>query len=183
MGFLSNIFQSATGQQPKGDITLFAPLSGTLVPLSEVPDIVVSEKVVGDGIAIYPSSNTASAPCDGIITRILASNSAFTIKEQHGIEIYVTIGIAAYELAGEGFERLIGVGDSVKMGQPVLRVDLNRVGERIKSLISPMIVVASTGNIEKVSSATGKCEAAITPISWVILGGTEQSPGETGNRP
>ena len=168
MGFLTSIFQSASGQ-PKGDITLYAPLSGTLVPLSEVPDIVVSEKVVGDGIAIHPSSATVTAPCDGTISRMLASSSAFTIREAHGIEIYVTFGIGSYELAGEGFTALVGVGDAVSRGDAVLEVALDTVGERIRSLISPMIVVASSGDIEKVSSAAGKCEAGTTPITWITL--------------
>lgn len=168
MSFLNNIFHPHASQ-PKGDITLFAPLTGTLVPLSEVPDIVVSEKVVGDGVAVHPTNDTVSAPCDGTINRILATNSAFTIKEEHGIEIYVSFGIASYELGGDGFERLVEVGAEVKKGDPILRVDLTKVSDRIKSLISSMIVVSSSGHIEKVSSATGKCKAAETPVSWIIL--------------
>ena len=35
-------------------ITIFAPVSGKAVPLSEVPDSVFSGKMLGDGCAVIP---------------------------------------------------------------------------------------------------------------------------------
>ena len=34
---------------------VFAPISGKLLPLSEVPDEVFAQKMIGDGVAIEPS--------------------------------------------------------------------------------------------------------------------------------
>lgn len=168
MGLFSHFFHSSSNEE-KGDITLFAPMSGTLIPITDVPDVVISEKVVGDGVAIFPESEEVVAPCTGEITRILASNSAFTIKEEHGIEIYVSFGIAAYELCGEGFSSLVEIGDKVELGTPILKVDYSKVSSKIKSLVSAMIVVNSSGTIKKVTSAQGKCEAGKTPITWILL--------------
>ena len=35
-------------------IRIFSPLTGTAVPLEEVPDPVFSQKIIGDGVAILP---------------------------------------------------------------------------------------------------------------------------------
>ena len=66
----------------ESDLELFAPVGGTLLSLREVPDLVISEKLIGDGVAIAPerSTNMIYAPCDGTITRITASNNAFSIN-------------------------------------------------------------------------------------------------------
>lgn len=40
-----------------GGIEIFAPLSGEIVPIEDVPDVVFAEKIVGDGIAIKPAGN------------------------------------------------------------------------------------------------------------------------------
>ncbi|MGL5045226.1 MAG: PTS glucose transporter subunit IIA, partial [Plesiomonas sp.] len=50
-----------------GSIEIFAPLSGEIVNIEDVPDVVFAEKIVGDGIAIKPSGNLMVAPVDGTI--------------------------------------------------------------------------------------------------------------------
>lgn len=37
-----------------GTIEIIAPLSGEIVNIEDVPDVVFAEKIVGDGIAIKP---------------------------------------------------------------------------------------------------------------------------------
>lgn len=46
---------------------ILAPLTGKAVPLSEVPDPVFSEKVLGDGVAIIPADGKIVSPVDGEI--------------------------------------------------------------------------------------------------------------------
>ena len=41
---------------------ILAPLSGQVVPLDQVPDDVFAQKVLGDGIAIAPSSGRILSP-------------------------------------------------------------------------------------------------------------------------
>lgn len=40
-----------------GTIEIVAPLSGEIVNIEDVPDVVFAEKIVGDGIAIKPTGN------------------------------------------------------------------------------------------------------------------------------
>lgn len=44
------------------DLTLGAPLSGPVLTLARVPDLVFSSGAMGDGIAIDPLNNTLHAP-------------------------------------------------------------------------------------------------------------------------
>ena len=44
---------------------ILAPLTGKAVPLSEVPDPVFSEKVLGGGVAIIPADGKIVSPVDG----------------------------------------------------------------------------------------------------------------------
>ena len=57
-------------------LTLMAPLSGYLVPIERVPDPVFSQKMVGDGIALDPVSQSLVAPCDGEVIMLHPANHA-----------------------------------------------------------------------------------------------------------
>ena len=168
MSFLSNLFHFHQSED-SADLTLYAPASGTLLPLSEVPDIVISEKIIGDGVAIMPESETIYAPCDGVIARLLSSKSAFSIRTALGLEVYVSFGIGSIELAGKGFSSEVKIGDTVKKGDPILQVNSAAIANKLKSTVISMIVVRSSGDIEKLTSASGSCVAANTPCVWVNL--------------
>ena len=72
MGILSMLFgkhESVSIADEDVDLELYAPVSGPLIPLSDVPDLVISECIVGDGVAIIPENQEIVAPCDGIISK------------------------------------------------------------------------------------------------------------------
>lgn len=60
-----------------GTIEIVAPLSGEIVNIEDVPDVVFAEKIVGDGIAIKPTGNKMVAPVDGTIGKILKPTMLF----------------------------------------------------------------------------------------------------------
>ena len=48
-------------KEPKLDsngFMIYAPISGEVIPITDVPDVVFSEKIAGDGVAIKPTSST-----------------------------------------------------------------------------------------------------------------------------
>ena len=159
------------------DLELFAPVGGTLLSLREVPDLVISEKLIGDGVAIAPerSTNMIYAPCDGTISRITASNNAFTIKRDNGLEIYVTFGIGTNAFTGKGLSSRIIVGAKVTQGTPIINIDMQVAKEDLESAIVSMIVVNSSADIAKVISSRGKAQAAKTPCAWVYLKDSEST--------
>lgn len=59
-----------------GAIDIIAPLSGEIVNIEDVPDVVFAEKIVGDGIAIKPAGNKMVA----LLTVLSAKSSKPTTR-------------------------------------------------------------------------------------------------------
>ncbi|OKP04907.1 N-acetylglucosamine-specific PTS transporter subunit IIBC [Xenorhabdus eapokensis] len=121
-------------------LTLIAPVTGELVKLEDVPDEAFSSKLVGDGIAIRPTSNIIFAPVAGTVVKIFDTNHAVCIETDSGIEIIIHIGIDTVSLNGTGFERLVEEGEKVKIGHPLLKLDLDYLNAHAKSMVSPVII-------------------------------------------
>eukprot|EP00565_Helicotheca_tamesis_P003565 CAMPEP_0185736602 /NCGR_PEP_ID=MMETSP1171-20130828/28323_1 /TAXON_ID=374046 /ORGANISM="Helicotheca tamensis, Strain CCMP826" /LENGTH=282 /DNA_ID=CAMNT_0028407273 /DNA_START=93 /DNA_END=937 /DNA_ORIENTATION=- len=115
--------------------------------LELVPDPVFSQKMVGDGISIDPTSSTLLAPCSGEITQIHPSQHAVTLKTDHDIEIMMHIGIDTVSLKGKGFTPKVQEGDTVSAGDPLIDFDMDYVAVNAKSLLTQIVVT----NSEKVS--------------------------------
>ena len=117
-----------------------APIDGMLVALENVDDEVFSSKMAGDGIAIIPVGDTFVAPIDGVITKIFSTNHAFSIKNKQDLEVLVHIGLETVALKGEGFERLANEGDTVKVGDPIIKVDLEYIKANAKDIVTPILL-------------------------------------------
>ena len=120
--------------------TLVSPISGEVIALSEVPDEAFASKAVGDGVAVRPTSNIVVAPANGTVVKIFNTNHAFCLETDEGAEVVVHMGIDTVALNGEGFKRLVNEGDVVKVGQPVLEMDLDYLNAHARSMISPVVV-------------------------------------------
>lgn len=123
-----------------GTIEIIAPLSGEIVNIEDVPDVVFAEKIVGDGIAIKPTGNKMVAPVDGTIGKIFETNHAFSIESDSGVELFVHFGIDTVELKGEGFKRIAEEGQRVKVGDTVIEFDLPLLEEKAKSTLTPVVI-------------------------------------------
>jgi len=130
---------------------VLSPVDGQVIDISEVPDEVFSQKMVGDGVAVKPVGDIFCAPIDGVVSKIFSTNHAFSIKSDKDLEIMVHIGLETVALEGKGFERLINEGDRVKAGDPVIKADLSYIAEHAKDTITPVIVSdeSDVKNIEK----------------------------------
>ncbi|EKE76205.1 PTS glucose transporter subunit IIA [Gallaecimonas xiamenensis] len=158
MGLLDKLKQ-LLGDGPQGDgIDIHAPVSGELVDIESVPDVVFAEKIVGDGIAIKPSSHQVVAPVNGTIGKIFETNHAFSIESEQGVEIFVHLGIDTVELKGEGFLRVASEGQQVKKGDVVLECDLKFLEAHARSTLTP-IVVSNMDDFRHIRKKTGKVKA------------------------
>lgn len=136
------------------ELVLNAPLSGMLLPLSAVPDPVFAEKMIGDGIAISPASNTLRAPCSGTVTHIHQAKHALTLTSDDGIDILMHIGLDTVELKGQGFTAKVTQGEHVKAGDALIEFDDAFLATHARSLITPIIIL--TGDkIAAMDAATG----------------------------
>lgn len=123
----------------KGEDLFVSPLSGKVLELKDVPDEVFSNKMMGDGFAIEPVSGKVVSPVNGKITTLFPTKHAIGIVSDTGREILIHFGIDTVNLKGEGFESFVKQGDTVKAGQLILSVDLNKVKETAPSIITPVI--------------------------------------------
>ena len=120
---------------------LFAPVSGTAVPLSEVPDEVFAEGMAGEGGAIVPAAGSeAVAPASGTLVKLFEGGHAFGIETDEGVELIVHVGLDTIELRGAGFERLATEGDRVEAGQPIVRFDLEEIRAAGYDPVTPVVV-------------------------------------------
>ncbi len=126
-----------------------APVDGQVVDITEVPDEVFAGKMVGDGVAVNPVSDTFCAPIEGVVSKIFSTNHAFSIKSDKDLEVMVHIGLETVALEGKGFERLVEEGAKVAAGDPVIKADLAYIAEHAKSTITP-IVIAETSDVKKI---------------------------------
>lgn len=129
-------------------IQLLAPLTGIVVPLSEVPDPVFSQKTLGPGMAIDPTTTEMVAPCKGKVVHLHPANHAMTIQTETGDQILLHLGIDTVKLKGEGFTAKVKQGDMVEAGQILLKFDPDILAMKAKSLISVFIALEKT-NIEE----------------------------------
>ncbi|WP_285375415.1 phosphoenolpyruvate--protein phosphotransferase [Pseudomonas sp. lyk4-TYG-107] len=125
------------------ELTLSAPLSGPVLTLAKVPDAVFASGAMGDGIAIDPLNDTLYSPCAGEIIHVARTGHALTVRADNGAEILLHLGLDTVELNGEGFSMLVKEGTRVSNGQPLLRYDLDKVGQQCKSLVSLLILTNS----------------------------------------
>ena len=127
-------------QKSKSDLVLVAPVDGKAIDLSQVPDPVFAQKLAGDGIAIDITGDTIVAPADGTVSLIFQTKHAFGMSLANGVELLVHIGIDTVSLNGEGFEKLIEQGASVKAGTPIIKIDRNFILEKGFSLVTPVLI-------------------------------------------
>ena len=129
---------------------ILAPVDGFIINIEDIPDRIFAEKIIGDGTAIRATSDIISAPLDGRIVEIFDSNHAFIIEGKTGIEVLVHIGLNTIELQGEGFERLTNIGEEIKAGEPIIKIDREKIDKVEKDLIVPIVLT----NMDKVKAIT-----------------------------
>ena len=137
---------------------IIAPFAGWCAPLDEVPDEVFAGRMLGDGIAIDPTSGIVLAPCDGEIVTLPESAHAVSIRSPDGLEVLIHIGIDTVRLGGKGFDARVKAGSRVQSGQELIRFDLDLVARGAKSLMTP-VVVTSEGAVLTSRRAAGAVNA------------------------
>ncbi|WP_415425304.1 glucose-specific PTS transporter subunit IIBC [Staphylococcus borealis] len=119
---------------------IYAPGTGHIIPLSEVPDKVFSEKMMGDGVGFVPEKGEIVAPFDGTVKTIFPTKHAIGLESESGVEVLIHIGIDTVKLNGEGFESLVNADESVTQGQPLMKINLAYLKEYAPNTVTPIII-------------------------------------------
>lgn len=123
---------------------ILAPVTGKAVALSEVPDPVFADKVLGDGAAIIPAEGKIVSPVNGEISTVAETVHAYGFTSEDGLEILVHVGLETVSLNGECFKVYVKPGDKVKAGDLVAEVDLKYLEEKKINPITPVLLCSDT---------------------------------------
>lgn len=105
-------------------ISLYAPVSGTVIPLAMVNDQVFNSGIMGKGIAISSNDSDILSPIDGEITALFPTKHAIGIRSNEGCELLIHIGLNTNELQGKYFENSVVLHQKVSKGDKLASVDM-----------------------------------------------------------
>ncbi|MFC8599287.1 MULTISPECIES: PTS sugar transporter subunit IIA [unclassified Isoptericola] len=126
-------------------LTVLAPVTGTVVDVSEVDDPVFSAGLVGPGLAIEPDGvrgGVAVAPVAGKIVKL--HPHAFVLQHDDGRAVLVHLGIDTVQLRGAGFTTHASEGDVVERGAVLVSWDPAAVREGGRSAVCPVVALEAT---------------------------------------
>ncbi len=106
-----------------GRIELTAPAKGRVCPVAESTDPTFSQKVMGDGVVVFPEKGEVQAPCDAVIAFTYPGGHALGLELADGSSILLHCGVDTVNLQGEGFDVLVKEGQRVAKGELLLRFD------------------------------------------------------------
>ncbi|RWR18068.1 PTS beta-glucoside transporter subunit IIBCA [Microbacterium enclense] len=122
------------------DTVVLAPVDGTAVPLSEVPDAAFADGSLGKGVAIRPTSGAVYAPFDATVVAAFPTGHAVGLRGVDGVELLIHVGLDTVKLGGEHFALKVASGQQVKAGDLLLEFDGDAIERAGYDLITPVIV-------------------------------------------
>ncbi len=146
-------------------VEIYAPVTGKVVALTEVPDEAFAGGHMGRGVAIEPAEGKLIAPFDGTVAHIIKSKHAIMLEHPAGLQFLFHIGVNTVSLKGEGFISHVTTGDKVKAGQVLIEFDI----EKIKSAGYPVITSIIVTNADDVTSNLELINGPVQAGSTVIL--------------
>ena len=121
---------------------VYSPLSGKVVPITQVNDEMFAQKMLGDGVAILPENKEVRSPIDGEVVMVYETKHAIGLKTKAGDDLLIHIGIDTVELGGKPFDTKVNIGDQVKKGDLLTLVDWEYILKKGKDIIVPIIVLS-----------------------------------------
>lgn len=116
-----------------------APMKGEAKLINETPDATFAQKMMGDGIVIFPEDGSVYSPCDATIQFVFDTKHAIGLTSSEGIEILIHAGIDTVKLGGKGFNVLVENGQKVEKGAKLMEIDLQYIRENAPSDAVPLV--------------------------------------------
>ena len=142
---MATIFKIFKERKESREIALSSICKGRVIPITKVPDIAFSERLLGDGVAFELYDDTIYSPCDGEVILVSNTRHAIGICAENGAEILIHCGMDTVNLNGEGLQPLVKLHSKIKRSCPVLQIDKEFMREKEICLITPMILTNASG--------------------------------------
>lgn len=137
---------------------LGAVAQGIFVPMAEIPDPTFSQGVLGICCGIEPEIGKVFSPMNGTISQIADTLHAVGI-EADGVDLLIHVGIDTVEMKGDGFKSYVKEGQTVKKGDLLLTMDL----EKIKTAGHPATIMVAVTNSDDLASVEAVASGQLNP--------------------
>ncbi|MDO4273487.1 MAG: beta-glucoside-specific PTS transporter subunit IIABC [Eubacteriales bacterium] len=137
-------------------IEISSPAKGTVVELSKVNDSTFAEKILGEGIAVFPSEGRVFAPADGIVETVTETGHGIMMRTDNGAELLIHIGLETVNLKGQGFDPKVKDKQRVQKGELLVEFELEKMKKDGYDMVIPMVVTNGTDFIKVLSMKKDK---------------------------
>jgi PTS system glucose-specific IIA component len=152
-------------------VIVAAPLPGTVLPITAVPDPVFAASMVGAGVGIEPDPDAGLvdvvAPVSGRLLKV--HPHAFIVLTPEGRGVLVHVGIDTVRLDGAPFTLHVAEGDDVGAGDRVVTVDVAAVRAAGLSPVSPVVVMDAAADTVPPVTAGRQVAAGDALFRWSTL--------------
>lgn len=138
-------------------IAVSSPLSGRVIPLSQMSDPAFSAGILGQGCAILPVFGKVYAPSDGTVTSVSAVGNSITFECSDGVQLLIHVGRAVDSLTDRHFSPCCREGDRVRKGDLLLSFDPDALRRAGADLTTPLLVI----NAERYGDLSLTCESHV----------------------
>ena len=122
---------------------------------------------MGKGMAVIPDEGVVYAPFDGTVEALFLTGHDIGLKSEGGVQLLIHIGLDTVNLNGQHFTPAVKNGDSVKVGDVLIRFDLDAIRQAGYDVTTPVIVTNSNDYIDVIGKE-GAHAAAMQPLLYVM---------------
>ena len=142
-----------------------SPMAGDVHPLSDVPDPVFAQGLVGPGVAIAPAGDGSDNRHLGLTGRVVKLHPHAFVIQAEELGVLVHLGIDTVQLNGRGFLLHAAEGDQVAVGTPLISWNPSEVVAGGRSAMCPVIILdAAPESVTPVEARTVEPGAALLNV-------------------
>ena len=127
------------------EIKVYSPVDGQIIPLSHVSDPTFRDNILGKGIAVLPKRGYVYSPVNGTIESVFSTQHAICLSSFSGVDIMIHAGIDTVMLNGKYHKTMVEKGSRVKIGDPIMKFDIENIQ---KAGYDPTVMVIVTNSNE-----------------------------------
>ena len=158
MSFLKKLSNEKNKEQEVKKEQIVPLTNGELVSISQVPDEVFSSKMMGDGFAMKTNDGVIVSPVEGTIVTVFPTKHAIAISSVDGRDVLIHLGVDTVNLKGEGFETFVEENQKVKVGDKLVKMDVEFIEKNAKSSM-PIVVFTNLSEDESVKIVEGNVKS------------------------
>lgn len=123
---------------------VYAPMEGITIKLTDFPDDVFAQGILGKGIGILPAVGEVRAPFDGTVFNVFDTLHAISLISNDGMELIIHVGIDTVNLNGKGFVKITENGSLVKAGDLLMEFNIKQI-EKAGYKTATAVCITNTG--------------------------------------